>query len=69
MIKPSNSKRIETKRVNFLLPKDLVDKVDEYASVNMLSRGQVVSIGIRKFFQNEDFMKSLIKPNQIEKKD
>lgn len=68
MERAKNSKRIESRRINFLMPTDLVEKIDEYASANMLSRGQVISIGMRKFFQNEDFLKSLIKPNEIGKK-
>lgn len=59
--------KIETKRCNFILPLDLVNEIDNHANNNMLSRGQVVSIGMRKWLSNEKLMSSLLLPKDKKK--
>lgn len=51
--------KIERKRANLTLPLDLLNMIDNFARINMLSRGQVISIGMRKYLQSEELLKTL----------
>lgn len=59
MLKNEVITKIERKRANLTLPLDLLNMIDNFARLNMLSRGQVISIGMRKYLQSEELLKTL----------
>lgn len=61
----AQNKANEKKRVNFMLMKETVYLIDKYGKENMLSRGQVVNLGMLAFFKNQELMNTIIKMKPV----
>lgn len=61
--------KYEKLRVNTLMPKNIIEKVDQFALELGLSRGNALSVIAKQFFDQQEVIKMAEIMKELEKKD